>query len=224
MREYFDILSACPLFQGIDRQELGAALGCLRARVSPLARGEAALREGDPANYVGIVLTGRLQILRTDFFGNRSILAHLVPGELFGESFACAGVKEAPVTVAATEASQVMLIDCLRITHPCGSQCPFHQQMILNLLRIVAAKNLVFHQKIEVTSKRTTREKLMAYLTLQAKGQGSLEFDIPYDRQELADYLEVDRSGLSAEIGKLRRQGVIEADRSRFKLCGPFAP
>lgn len=126
--------------------------------------------------------------------------------------------------LAATEAAQVMLIDCLRITHPCGSQCPFHQQMILNLLRIVAAKNLVFHQKIEVTSKRTTREKLMTYLTLQAKGQGSLEFDIPYDRQELADYLEVDRSGLSAEIGKLRRQGVIEADRSRFKLCGPFAP
>ena len=224
MKEYFDVLSACPLFRGIDRQELGAALDCLRARVSPLARGKAALREGDPANYVGIVLTGRLQILRTDFFGNRSILAHLVPGELFGESFACAGVGESPVTVAATEASQVMLIDCLRITHPCGKGCPFHQQMILNLLRIMASKNLVFHQKIEITSKRTTREKLMAYLTLQAKEQGSLEFDIPYDRQELADYLEVERSGLSAEIGKLRRQGTIEAERRRFKICRPLDP
>lgn len=224
MKEYFDILSACPLFRGIERQELGTALECLRARVSSLARGEAALSEGDPANYVGIVLTGRLQILRTDFWGNRSILAHLVPGDLFGESFACAGVKEVPVTAAATEAAQIMLIDCQRITRSCGSHCRFHQQMIFNLLQIVAAKNLVFHQKIEVTSKRTTREKLMTYLMLQAKRQGSLEFDIPYDRQELADYLEVERSGLSAEIGKLRRQGIIEAERNRFKLCGPFEP
>lgn len=224
MEEYFDILSACPLFRGIDRQELGTALDCLRARVVSLARGEAALSEGDPASFVGIVLTGRLQILRTDFFGNRSILAHLAPGELFGESFACAGVKEVPVTVAAAEAARVTLIDCRRITGPCGSQCRFHQQMIWNLLQIVAAKNLVFHQKIEVTSKRTTREKLMTYLMLQAKRQGRLEFEIPYDRQELADYLEVDRSGLSAEIGKLRRQGVIEAERSRFRLCRPFEP
>ena len=162
--------------------------------------------------------------MRTDFFGNRSILASLVPGELFGESFACAGVKAVPVTVAAVEAAEVMLIDCLRITHPCGHGCQFHQRMIFNLLQIVAAKNLVFHQKIEVTSKRTTREKLMTYLMLQAKRQGSLEFEIPYDRQELADYLQVERSGLSAEIGKLRRQGTIEAERRRFKICRPLDP
>ena len=115
-----------------------------------------------------------------------------------------------------------MLIDCLKICHSCSNACQFHQQMIYNLLQIVAAKNLMFHQKIEVTSKRTTHEKLMAYLMLQAKQFGSLEFEIPYDRQELADYLEVERSGLSAEIGKLRRQGVIEADRSRFKIYKPF--
>lgn len=222
MREYFDILCACPLFRGIERQELAKALECLNARVSSFARGEAVLREGDPANDVGIVLTGRLQIVRTDLFGNRSILAHLVPGELFGESFVCAGVKAVPVTVAAAEAAEVMLIDCLKITRSCRNTCGFHQQMIFNLLQIVAAKNLVFHQKIEVTSKRTTREKLMTYLMLQAKQQGSLEFEIPYDRQELADYLEVERSGLSAEIGKLRRQGMIETERRRFKIHRPL--
>ena len=224
MKKYFDILHECPLFRDIEGQELEKALECLKARASSFAKGEAVLSEGDPANYVGIVLTGRLQIVRTDFFGNRSILVHLVPGELFGESFACAGVKAVPVTVAAVETAEVMLIDCLRITHPCGHGCQFHQRMIFNLLQIVAAKNLVFHQKIEVTSKRTTREKLMTYLMLQAKRQGNLEFEIPYDRQELADYLEVERSGLSAEIGKLRRQGTIEAERRRFKICRPLDP
>ena len=224
MKKYFDILCVCPLFRDIERQELANALECLNARASSLAKGEAALSEGDPANYVGIVLTGKLQIVRTDFFGNRSILAQLVPGDLFGESFACAGGKEVPVTVTAVEAAEVMLINWMHIIRPCGNACPFHQRMIFNLLQIVAAKNLVFHQKIEVTSKRTTREKLMTYLMLQAKRHGSLEFEIPYDRQELADYLEVERSGLSAAIGKLCRQGTIEAERRRFKICWPPDP
>lgn len=221
MKKYFDILCACPLFGGIQQQELTKALDCLNAGVSSFTKGKAVLREGEPANYIGIVLTGKLQIVRTDFFGNRSILAHLVPGELFGESFACAGVKAVPVTVTAAEAAEVMLIDCLKISGSYSGACHFHQQMMFNLLQIVAAKNLVFHQKIEVTSKRTTREKLMTYLMLQAKRQGSLEIEIPYDRQELADYLEVERSGLSAEIGKLRRQGMIEAERRKFKICRP---
>lgn len=222
MKKYFDLLRVCPLFQGIEQQEFAKVLECLNARVASFAKGEAVLREGEPAKDVGIVLTGRLQILRTDFFGNRSILAQLVPGDLFGESFACAGVKAVPVTAAAAERAQVMLIDCRQITCVCGTPCQVHQQMLVNLLQVTAAKNLVFHQKIEVTSKRTTREKLMTYLMLQAKRQGSLKFEIPYNRQELADYLEVERSGLSAEIGKLRRQGVIEANRSRFRLCKPI--
>lgn len=219
MKKYFNILCVCPLFRDIAPQELARALECLNARISSLDKGEVVLNEGDPANYVGIVLIGKLQIVRTDCFGNRSIIANLTPGELFGESFACAGVKAVPVTVIAAETAEVMLIDCVKIIRSCSNACQFHQQMIFNLLQIVAAKNLVFHQKIEVTSKRTTREKLMTYLMLQAKQQGSLEFEIPYDRQELADYLEVERSGLSVEIGKLRKQGMIEAVRRRFKIC-----
>ena len=222
MEKYLNLLDGCPLFRGMEQWELAKVLDCFHARVSAFERGEAVMNEGEPPKYVGIVLTGSIQIVRTDFFGNRSMIANLVPGELFGESFACAGVEAIPVTVLASEAAEVMLIDSLKISHPCRNACQFHQQMIFNLLQIVASKNLVFHQKIEVTSKRTTREKLMTYLMFQAKQFGSLEFEIPYDRQELADYLEVERSGLSVEIGKLRRQGVIEADHSRFKICKSF--
>ena len=137
---------------------------------------------------------------------------------MFGESFACADVKRFPVSVVAVEDSQVLLIDSRRITVTCANACGFHNQMIFNLLKVVANKNLVLNQKIEITSRRTTREKLMAYLLLQAKIHRSDTFTIPYDRQALADYLEVERSAMSAEIGKLRRDGIIDCEKSTFRL------
>ena len=218
MRNYFDILRVCPLFRDIAPQELTRVLECLDAKIYSFDKGEAVFNEGDPANDIGVVLTGRLQIVRTDFFVNRSIIASLGPRELFGESFACADVKSIPVDVVAAEDSEVLLIDCLRITHSCSSACEFHQQLIYNLLKIVATKNLAFHQKTEITSRRTTQEKLMAYLLLQAKKNNSTFFEIPYNRQELADYLGVERSGLSVSISRLCRQGVIEADKKKFRI------
>ena len=174
--------------------------------------------EGEPAKNIGILLSGSAQIVQVDYFGNRSIMAGLEPSELFGESFACAGVEAIPVDVVANEDSEVMFMDCHRLTHSCSNACPFHQQMIYNLMKVVAIKNLIFHQKIQITSKRTTREKLMAYLLLQAKKNNSSSFHIPYDRQALADYLEVDRSGLSAEISKLTKEGILVSQRNHFEL------
>ena len=145
-------------------------------------------------------------------------IANIEPPQLFGEAFACAGLKSLPVDAVAAADTKILLLDAQRIARPCGNACPCHGQTILNLLHIVAKKNLVLHQKIEITSKRSTREKLMTYLLLQAKNAKSHTFTIPYDRQELADYLEVDRSGLSAEISKLRNEKVLECRRRTFTL------
>lgn len=218
MKNYFDVLQSCPLFRGISAQNLSAMLCCLGAKISSYDKGETIIAEGEPARYVGIVLSGAVQIMRVDYFGNRSIVAGIEPAELFGESFACAGIASIPVSAVAVEQTRVMLIDCRKITYSCSNSCEFHQQVIFNLLQVVARKNLVFHEKIEVTSKRSTREKLVAYLLLQAEKNQSNCFEIPYNRQELADYLEVERSGLSVEIGKLCRQGVIETERRKFKI------
>lgn len=222
MKEFLPVLMACPLFEGIVQDDLGAMLSCLGARVSAVKKNQIIFREGDPANYVGIVLTGSAQILKEDFYGNRSIVAHVEPGELFGESFACAGVPALPVSVVAMQDSMLMIIDSRRITVSCSNACSFHNRMIFNLLKVVATKNLVFHQKIEITSKRTTREKLMAYLLSQAKLHGSPSFTIPYDRQALADYLGAERSAMSTEISKLRRDGILECQKSHFKLLQPI--
>ena len=142
----------------------------------------------------------------------------IAPAQIFGESFAFSGVEAMPVRCVAIEPSEILLLECSRIVHTCCSACAIHSQMILNLLRVVAAKNLAFNQKIAILSRRTTREKLMTYLLDQAKRCGSASFTIPFDRQGLADYLGVERSALSAEIGRLRADGVLESDRSRFVL------
>ena len=218
MKDFFDILRECPLFDRIGDESLKEMLGCLNAKERSYKKGDAVFAEGDKAKYLGIVLEGSVQLVRVDYYGNRSILANIEPPQLFGEAFACAGLKSLPVDAVAAADTKILLLDAQRIARPCGNACPCHGQTILNLLHIVAKKNLVLHQKIEITSKRSTREKLMTYLLLQAKNAKSHTFTVPYDRQELADYLEVERSGLSAEISKLRNEKVLECRRSTFTL------
>lgn len=218
MKKYFRALRACPLFAQISDENLISMLGCLGAKVECFDKKYTIMAEGTPAKYIGIVLSGSAQIVQVDYYGNRSILGNIGPSEVFAEAFACAEVGTIPVTVVANEPSEIMLIDCARILHTCSNGCDFHRQLIFNLMKDLATKTLIFHQKIEITSKRTTREKLMAYLLLEAKKARSNRFDIPFDRQELADYLEVERSGLSAEISKLRAEGVLKSHRSHFEL------
>ena len=218
MKDIYQKLQGCPLFEGISSEDLIGMLGCLGARQVSVKKDQSIFREGDPAIYVGIVLSGSVQVVREDYFGNRSIMAHLGPKQLFGESYAFSRIPALPVSVIANEDTEVLLLDSRRISVCCSNACSFHSQVIYNLLHLVAVNNLVLHQKIQITAKRTTREKLMAYLLSQAKLQGSNSFSIPYDRQELADYLEVDRSGLSAEISKLRREGVLESEKNHFRL------
>ena len=218
MQSNLEILRSCPLFQGIEMQNLGEMLACLNAKRVIQPKNALIFQEGDPANCVGVVLSGALQIEKIDFYGNRSIVDRIAPPQIFGESFAFSGVEAMPVRCVAIEESEILLLECSRIVHTCCNACAFHSQMILNLMRVIAAKNLAFNQKIAILSRRTTREKLMTYLLEQAKRSGSASFTIPFDRQGLADYLSVERSALSAEISRLRADGVLESDRSRFIL------
>lgn len=218
MEQYSAILKKCILFQGIRDAELPVMLRCLQARLVSFDKKYTILAEGYPAKYLGILLSGGAQIQRMEYSGDRTILDTILPGEVFAESFACAEVESSPVSIVAAEPSTALLIDAGRILHPCEKHCAFHQQLIFNLTKVLAEKNLQFHQKLEITAQRTTREKLMTYLYMQARQRNTNEFDIPFDRQALADYLQVDRSGLSAEISKLRREGVLENQRNHFVL------
>lgn len=218
MKKYFEVLRNCPLFDRIEDDNLFKMLSCFEAKIVSFDKKYTVISEGNPAKYVGIVLSGSVNMVRVDYYGNRSIVSRIEASQMFGEAFVCAELSAVPVSVVANEPSEIMLIDCAHILHPCGNHCSFHQQIIFNIMKELAGKTLEFHQKIEVVSKRTTREKLMTYLMFTAKKTGKSEFEIPFDRQELADYLEVDRSGLSAEISKLRAEGVLESNKKHFKL------
>lgn len=218
MKKYFDVIRKCPLFNSIEDNDLLGLMGCLDAKVMSFEKKYTIFTEGSQAKYLGIVLSGSAQIIQIDYYGNRSILCGIEPSELFGEAFACAGTESIPVSVIANEPCEVLLIDCNRVLHTCSNACSFHQTLIFNLMKDIATKAIMFQQKIEIISKRSTREKLLAYLNIQARKSGKRNFDIPFDRQELADYLEVDRSGLSAEISKLKKEGILNSNKNSFEL------
>ena len=213
MKEFYEILKTTPLFMGVEEKNLEDLVPKLQPIRWVRQRGETVLQPGEMAPGVGILLFGGLRVLREDFWGNRSLLTVVEPGELFAEVFACSGV---PLTVRVEAAQEVEVVffpsQALLKPPPEGSFLP------QRLLGVLAQKNLMLNQKLNYLSQRSTRAKVLSYLSDQAKRAGSPSFVIPMDRQELADYLAVDRSALSALLGQLRRAGVLEFHRSHFIL------
>jgi CRP-like cAMP-binding protein len=218
MEKNLEMLKAVNLFQGIEESDLRPLLSCLSAETAHYDKGQTVFFGGENPKRFGVVLSGEVQIVKDDYYGNRSILAKIGPGNLFGESFACTEIRTLPVSVIATADSELLFIDCRRLATPCAYACEFHGRLIRNLLNIVAMKNIALTQKIEFTSKRTTREKLMPYLSAEAKKAGNSRVHIPFRRQELADFLSVERSAMSAELSRLRNDGVLKYHKNEFEL------
>ena len=218
MEKYFDLLMANPLFAGISREELASMRGCRNARATQVKKGDPVFLEGDAAGFIGIVLSGAVRIVRDDYYGQRSFLTQAEPGDIFAEAYACAPMEAMPISGYAAADSQVMLLSARKMLTVCTNACGFHNRLVKNLLAVVAEKNLLLSRKIQFMSQRTTREKLLAYLLDQAKQHGCDEFTIALDRQALADYLGVERSAMSAQLSKLRRDGVLEAAGAHFRL------
>lgn len=217
MISYIETLQNCLLFEGIQKDDLINLLGCLNARVKKYKKNEIVLAEGDNATMSGVVLTGSLQTEQYDFLGNRTILSRIESPHLFGEAFYFSKEKFS-VNIVASEDSSVLLFNSAKISSPCHNHCLFHIKLINNLLQVLATSNVVLNQKIQCISQRTTREKLLNYLANESKKQNSNEFEIPYDRQSLADYLCVERSAMATEISKLRKENIIECTKSKFKF------
>jgi CRP-like cAMP-binding protein len=167
------------------------------------------------------VVKGRLHIVNEDYWGNRSLLTEALPGDVFAEAAVCAGSVALPVSVVAAEGTDVLQLDYRRIITTCTSACAFHTSLVENMLKILAQKNLALVEKIEHITKRTTQKKLLSYLSEVAKHTGKGEFDIPYNRQELADYLAVERSALSAELSKMQDMGLLRFQKNHFVLLAP---
>ena len=221
-KKYIDVLSVNPLFKDIPAGNITSMLSRLNAYTKSYKKDEYIRRIGDTADFIGIILSGEIHILQDDYDGNRSITASIPAGSMFGEAFACAGISHLPVDIMAVDNCIILFLDSQTLLNSCDgcldSGCSYHHILIRNLLGIVAHKNISLNQKLRCISHKTTKEKLLAYLSQQAKQHNSKDFTINFNRQELADYLGVERSAMSAEISRLVKSGLIETHRSHFTL------
>ena len=206
------------MFAGIGRDDLGAMLSCLCASLRAYAKGETVYFEGDTVTKIGLAVSGHLHLIKNDVYGNTFIVTDITPPGMFAEAVVCSGVGRVPVSVVAKDESEILFIDYGRVVTSCSSSCSFHSRLIRNMISILARKNVEMSAKMEHITKRTTKEKLLSYLTDKARQESGGVFDIPYNRQELADYLSVERSALSAEMSKLKRDGVIDYRKNHFEL------
>jgi CRP-like cAMP-binding protein len=215
-------LQQSPLFQGVSDSELVKMTQCLGAREKTYSKGENIYAVGDFVREIGIVLDGRVRIVKYDAWGNLNIIAEMSSGEMFAEAFACGGVGVMPVGVIAAADCEIMFVDLQRVITQCGNACVFHALLIRNIVGILARKNIMLQGKMEHITKRTTREKLLSYLSEQARRCGADSFELPFDRQGLADYLSVERSALSAEMSRLKSEGIINYRKNHFELLTDF--
>ncbi|MGN1141426.1 MAG: Crp/Fnr family transcriptional regulator [Oliverpabstia sp.] len=211
-------LSKTVLFRGIQASEIEEMMSCLGARETKYKKGEFIYRTGDLVESMGLVLSGNVHIESDDIWGNKSLLDSVGPGQFFAETYACLPGEPMMVNVFARQDSEILFINIRKLMEVCHNTCAHHSKLIQNLLTLSAQKNLNLSRRIFHTSSKTIRGRLLSYLSSEALRQGKYEFTIPYNRQQLADYLGVDRSALSNELSKMQKDGILVTDKNNFKL------
>lgn len=207
-----------PLFDGIKPSDRKPMLHCIGYHVGTYSKGEIIAFEGENLKHIGIVLSGSVDMVKEDLWGNRTMLLRMKKNEVFGETFACGDHGNSTVTFVASQTAEILFLPFCRVTRCCTNSCEFHHRLSDNLVGIMANKNRELMRKVEVVTKRTTREKLLAYLSIQGQLQGSSTVDLPLSRVELAEYLCVDRSAMTRELMKMQQDGLIAYEKNRFKL------
>lgn len=218
MKDFLSVIRASQLFSGISEDELTAMFTCLDTRQTNFPKDTFLMRVGNTADSIGLLLEGSALIIQEDIWGNRNILSKAGPGQTFAAAYACAPGSVLNVSVVAETPVTAMFLNVGRVLNVCPSACSHHSRIIRNLLGELAEKNLRFSEKLTHMGQRTTRAKLMSYFSAEAQRLGKYEFDIPFSRQQLADYLAVERSGLSLELGKMKNDGLLDFHKNHFVL------
>ncbi|MDO5134997.1 MAG: Crp/Fnr family transcriptional regulator [Eubacteriales bacterium] len=217
MYSYLNVVKDHSLFQGIKKEDLSAMLGCLGGHTRSYRKGEILFLSEETVNYVGIILRGSIRMVKENDDGSEAFMAHLKKGELFGETFACCKMNSR-VTYRTASACEVLYLPFYKVIHICGRGCAFHQRLVENMVRLLCEKNVQLMEKVEVTSRKTLRDKIMTYLTLQSEKEGRDTFEIPLGRVEFAEYLCADRSALTRELTRMEEDGLISYHKNRFSI------
>lgn len=223
----FDDLAIMPLFQGVAPDEVRALLAWLNSRADSFAEGEAVMHRGEQVSELGLVMDGSITVESTDLWGSRALFARVGPRRVFAEAYACVPGEPLMVDVIAAEPTRVLFVDVARVMGGgpgVQAQAPAPDidraltTVSRNLLRTLAHKSLLLARRAANTTPKTIRGKVLSYLSDQALHAGAASFRIPLNRQRLADYLGVDRSALSAELSRMRADGLIDYRLDSFRL------
>lgn len=207
-----------PLFEEITKQELDALLVCLQHYEQSYPKGTYILLDQDHVQHVGIVLSGSVHMLKEDVWGHQTLMAHMEPGELFGETFALRKQQKSYVSYLAAQDCVILFLTLDNLLHPCPRQCGFHTLLTQNMYDLMGKKTLQMMERIEVASKKTLRDKILAYLSLQAQRQESKYITVPLNRSEMAWYMQADRSAMTRALNNLRDEGIIDYEGRTFVL------
>ena len=211
---------ACRLFKDVEEAGFARLCECMHVKELHRKNNETFIRESDPCNRIGVVVLGAVQLSRQRFDGSRAVLEAIREGGAFGMTYAFRDAKSMGISIRAVGDAVVLLFDSDSIPRPCHKLCPVHLHFLHNLLTVMSQTTFQIKRKLRILSQRTIRGRLLLFLRILAKREQAKEFDIPFDRQALADFLCVDRSALSAELSKLRRERKVESVKNHFKLLG----
>lgn len=214
----YNFIAGTKLFEGVSVEDAEAMLRCLGAQEKSYSRGEVIYHAGQCIERMGLLLEGGVNIVRPDIWGNENIIGHILPGEVFAETYACSQKAPMMADVIATTKSTVLFLDVGKVIKSCASSCSHHARLVRNLLMIMASKNLNLAQKINHITPKSIRERLLSYLSSEAVKQGKKEIEVPFNRQQMADYLAVDRSALSNELSKMQKDGLLSYHKNHFIL------
>ncbi len=216
MQNNYTKMIGSKLFNDVSEKDFKAMLACLSAFEKSYTKNEVILKEGDTVNFVGAVLEGSVRVIKTDYDGNETILLEVFEGDIFGEVLAYAEILKSPVSIIATAQSSILFFDYRKIIRTCNASCVFHQKLIANMLNVVAIKSLYLHRRIDIISKKSLRDKILTYFHYESMGRE--HFSIAMNREELANFLCADRSALSNELSKMKKDGLIDYNRNEFTL------
>ncbi|WP_077074796.1 Crp/Fnr family transcriptional regulator [Aedoeadaptatus urinae] len=211
-------LANTQLFRGISESEIEELLLCLGAHERKFQKVDVIFRAGSPVDEFGLVLSGSVNIVVNLYWGNSIIFGHVGKGEVFSENYAAVPGKELLCDVVACEDTRVLFLKMQSVMTTCRKGCAYHNRIIQNMLRISAQKNLNMSSRMMHTASKSLRERLLSYFSEQALERGSAHFTIPFNRQQLADYLAVNRSAMSNELSKMQEEGLITFRKNEFIL------
>ncbi|BCJ93675.1 Crp/Fnr family transcriptional regulator [Anaerocolumna cellulosilytica] len=222
VKDYIDEYSHIPLFVGISKTELISMMECLGSYIKTYKKSEIIILVNQKVKCVGVVLAGSVMMIKEDIWGNKTILAVIEKGEVFGETFACGSILSASVTYVAGKEARILYLPFNQVMHTCTRSCVFHHRLIENMVTAIANKNIQLMEKLEITTKKTLREKISSFLSIQAQRNNSKYFTVTMGRTELAEYLCADRSALTRELNTMKKEGLIDFEKNTFKIVSPL--